>query len=293
MHAQGIVYGNIKGVRVRTHRHPSQLLRLSGPKAHILIDRNNRALLAGFALISLASDQETCLSSCVEGGTIRWMTPELLDPERFGLKGSHPTKETDCYMLGMVIYEVLSGQTPFAPSNAPTIIRKILDGERPERPQGNAGKLFTDGIWSVVQRCWMHRPRDRISAKDILLGLEGSPTPLRPPSDVDKDVETDTSDQSDDMATNSGILSPFHRRLIFNYHHGVSGLPIPRGGDGLPAPPLSPPPSASARPMIPQDGAPFQDRPQTGIAKGGRIGDRLARSAREMFKAVTRKFFGP
>ena len=39
------------------------------------------------------------------GGTLRWMSPELLDPTYFNSKG-HPTRESDCYALGMVIYEV-------------------------------------------------------------------------------------------------------------------------------------------------------------------------------------------
>ena len=37
------------------------------------------------------------------------MSPELLDPERFGMpesEDSRPTKQSDCYALGMVIYEV-------------------------------------------------------------------------------------------------------------------------------------------------------------------------------------------
>jgi len=38
-------------------------------------------------------------------GTFRWMSPELLDPPRFGSNG-RPTRESDCYALGMVIYEV-------------------------------------------------------------------------------------------------------------------------------------------------------------------------------------------
>ena len=34
------------------------------------------------------------------------MSPELLDPERFGIpesKGGRPTKQSDCYALGMVV----------------------------------------------------------------------------------------------------------------------------------------------------------------------------------------------
>jgi len=37
------------------------------------------------------------------------MSPELLDPERFGMpesENNRPTKQSDCYALGMVIYEV-------------------------------------------------------------------------------------------------------------------------------------------------------------------------------------------
>ena len=37
------------------------------------------------------------------------MSPELLDPERFGIpesEGNRPTRQSDCYALGMVIYEV-------------------------------------------------------------------------------------------------------------------------------------------------------------------------------------------
>ena len=41
-----------------------------------------------------------------EEGSIRWMSPELLDPERFEITDCRPTKQSDCYALGMVIYEV-------------------------------------------------------------------------------------------------------------------------------------------------------------------------------------------
>jgi hypothetical protein len=37
------------------------------------------------------------------------MSPELLNPEMFGIpqsEGDRPTRQSDCYALGMVIYEV-------------------------------------------------------------------------------------------------------------------------------------------------------------------------------------------
>jgi serine/threonine protein kinase len=131
----------------------------------------------------------------MEGGTIKWMSPELLDPEKFGLKKSRPTKESDSYALGMVIYEVLSGQTPFASSGAPVIIQKVLGGERPGKPQGSDGELFTENIWRVVELCWKPQPRDRISAEVVLLGLEGKLIPLRPSSHTSGDVGRGSGDR--------------------------------------------------------------------------------------------------
>ena len=47
--------------------------------------------------------------SFTPGGTTRWMSPELLYPEKFGGSDGRPTKQSDCYALGMVVYEVLTG----------------------------------------------------------------------------------------------------------------------------------------------------------------------------------------
>ena len=92
-------------------------------KANILINGDRRACIADFGLstvtgvaaraaagtsrASLISNDT--LMSFTGGGTRRWMSPELLDPERFGMPESEdnrPTRQSDCYALGMVIYEV-------------------------------------------------------------------------------------------------------------------------------------------------------------------------------------------
>lgn len=40
------------------------------------------------------------------GGTTVWMSPELLWPEKFKLDDAKPTRESDVYALGILIYEV-------------------------------------------------------------------------------------------------------------------------------------------------------------------------------------------
>ena len=89
-------------------------------KVNILINKDRQACIADFGLStitgvttpgsarsSLASMDS--LMSFTGGGTRRWMSPELMDPERFGmpeLEDNRPTRQSDCYALGMVIYEV-------------------------------------------------------------------------------------------------------------------------------------------------------------------------------------------
>ena len=119
----------------------------------------------------------------------------------------------------MVIYEVLSGQVPFRLSGEFVAMEKVIEGVRPERPEGEIGMLFTDGIWELVHLCWMHQPGDRISAKDLLLGIERNSSPLRPSPDTGRDVGNVI--RSGAMARNSGMLSSFHSRITVDRPCGV------------------------------------------------------------------------
>ena len=97
------------------------------------------------------------------------MSPELLDPEKFGFRDSRTTKESDYYALGMVIFEVLSGQAPFAGDRDFVVVRKIVDGERPRRPEE---AWFTNDIWGILESCWVPKPQDRPSLEAVLRCLE-------------------------------------------------------------------------------------------------------------------------
>ena len=186
---------------------------LPSSQANILIHNDGRACLADFGLLTITSDPSTFITSCVEDGTIQWMSPELIYPESFGLKKIQPTKASDCYALGMVIHEILSGQTPFTRWKVPLVIQKVLEGGRPERPKGNVGALFTDDIWGILGDCWKHQPGERINAKAILRRLEETPLPQLPPSNSNADgiLETDTDERLEVTASNSGMFFPFRR----------------------------------------------------------------------------------
>ncbi|KAF9642516.1 hypothetical protein BDM02DRAFT_3124488 [Thelephora ganbajun] len=103
----------------------------------------------------------------------------------------------------MVIYEVLSGKVPFYRSKVPIVVRRVMEGLRPERPQGEEGELFTDGIWELVELCWKHQPGDRASAEDVVRYLEGAPSLPHPSSNIGVDSKADPDDQSDPTLSGS------------------------------------------------------------------------------------------
>lgn len=65
-------------------------------------------MLADFGLMNVVSDSSATYAdtSALVGGTTRWMSPELLSPDHFGLTHTVPTIASDVYALGMVILEV-------------------------------------------------------------------------------------------------------------------------------------------------------------------------------------------
>ena len=91
------------------------------------------------------------------------MSPELLDPKMFGVEKFKPTERSDCYALGTVIYETISGVIPFHEDTDVQVSLKVVRGERPDR----MGK-FPEPLWEVMKRCWAYRPADRPDIEKVL-----------------------------------------------------------------------------------------------------------------------------
>lgn len=163
-----------------------------------MINNNCHACLTDFSLTRSLPNSSLWVTSCVEGGTYQWMSPELLEPKSFNLERSCPTLESDYYALGMVVYEVLSGKVPFENFGPFGAVPKILMGERPQRPHEERGALFTDEIWAMVEHCWRHNPSDRANAMDVFQCLGGTiPQQQLSSFDMEVDGEVDLSDQLD------------------------------------------------------------------------------------------------
>jgi len=141
------------------------------------------------------------------------MSPELIAPQKFGLETSRPTKSSDCYALGMVIYETICGNLPFHKYTDLTVFVKVLEGERPPQEVG-----FADSLWEMLELCWKSQPSARPNVEDVLQCLERVSRSWEPPS-PDAHREVDKGVDSDSLSDTSGMSSRFIPSAMF---HGLS-----------------------------------------------------------------------
>ncbi|KIM47304.1 hypothetical protein M413DRAFT_63480, partial [Hebeloma cylindrosporum] len=121
---------------------------------NILIDSSGNASIIDFGLSFISGPRLTLSGISNPGaGTIRWMAPERLYPEEWGKGQATSTFESEIYSLGMVLYEIYSGNIPFEGSTNSMVVVFVFAGLRPSRPT-----LISDDMWHLTERCWHANP---------------------------------------------------------------------------------------------------------------------------------------
>ncbi|KAJ6463328.1 kinase-like domain-containing protein [Mycena sanguinolenta] len=157
LHSRNIIHGDLRG-------------------ANILVNENWSACLADFGLSNFSDATSSMTTN--RGGSLYWMAPELIDPERFGLQFAR-TRATDVYAFGCVCLELYTGRPPFAELREPTVLLKIMNNERPQRPVGPP--IVPDALWGHVLACWAHDPQSRPETRLVVQTMKSlHPLPLLP-----------------------------------------------------------------------------------------------------------------
>ncbi|CAH2069616.1 unnamed protein product [Thlaspi arvense] len=101
--------------------------------------------------------QKTLVSGGVRG-TLPWMAPELLSG-----KSNMVSEKIDVYSFGIVMWELLTGEEPYADMHCASIIGGIVNNTlRPKIPQ------WCDPEWKgLMESCWASEPTERPSFADI------------------------------------------------------------------------------------------------------------------------------
>ena len=78
-------------------------------QGNILITEEGDACLGDFGVAAILTDPsvvERDSTTTAKKGAVHYMSPELLNPPRFGLERSNHSKESDVFSFAMTTYEV-------------------------------------------------------------------------------------------------------------------------------------------------------------------------------------------
>jgi tetratricopeptide (TPR) repeat protein len=167
------------------HAHDRGILHCDLKPANILLGDDGEPLLLDF---NLAADTKlhSHAAAALIGGTLPYMAPEHLQ----ALKGSGrgPDVQSDIYSLGAILFELLSGQTPYPVRTGP--VREILPlmiAERmitcPRLRPWNA--RVSPAAESIVRRCLHPEPTQRYQSahelhEDLRRQLDNLPLKYAP-----------------------------------------------------------------------------------------------------------------
>ena len=146
--------------------------------SNVLVDSQGTLLVTDFGLAKrLAASDHSFTETGQVLGTPKYMAPE----QAAGRKDL--TMAADVYSLGVILYERLTGQTPFTGENALTLLRQARESE-PPRPSTIRPGLDRD-LGTVVLKCLGKEPSRRYPSAeslgdDLANWLAGRPISARP-----------------------------------------------------------------------------------------------------------------
>jgi len=141
---------------------------------NILLDEHGSPMLTDFGIA--VRDDSTRLEGHATSGTAEYMSPEQIKGEA-DIDG-----RSDVYSLGVVLYELLTGNVPFHSEDHDSVLYQQVHEPVPEEPLKD--HQVPKRVKEIVFRCLQKAARDRYQSADALIesfnDLLRNPPTLRP-----------------------------------------------------------------------------------------------------------------
>lgn len=166
----------VAGALEHAHRHG--ILHRDLKPGNVLLDEEGEPLVADFGLARRLDAHDTLSQSNQILGTVGYMAPEQARADR------HLTYAADVFSMGVILYELLTGQRPFTGGTFSEVLSRTLECA-PLHPQRLKSEI-DDDLAVICMKCLEKKPDDRYaSAGELKLDLErylsGSPIQARLP----------------------------------------------------------------------------------------------------------------
>lgn len=160
------------------YAHQRGILHRDIKPGNILIDADGQPHLTDFGLAKLLEKGSTITRTIAVLGT-----PAFMSPEQAAGRTKNLTTAADVYGLGAVLYEILTGQPPFAGGTTMETVRKVLD-EEPKRLSAQNPQVDRD-LETICLKCLEKDPFRRYGsaeamADDLERWLRHEPIVARP-----------------------------------------------------------------------------------------------------------------
>jgi serine/threonine protein kinase len=159
------------------YAHGSGVIHRDIKPSNIMIDGEGRPHLMDFGL---AKREAEAVTMTEEGQVLG--TPAYMPPEQARGESHHVDARSDIYGMGVVLYELLTGELPFR-GNRRMVIRQVIDDE-PRPPRGLNDKIPRD-LETICLKAMAKNPARRYAtardmADDLRRFLRGEPIVARP-----------------------------------------------------------------------------------------------------------------
>lgn len=121
--------------------------------ANIMITDRNLIKITDFGIAKLLTDKQTKTATTIMG------TPLYMAPEQ--IQGGHIDHRCDIYSLGIMLYELVTGQPPFHEGN--------IEYQHIHHPAPEIKAEISDRLRRVIMRCIEKRPESRFQTVEEIL----------------------------------------------------------------------------------------------------------------------------